>query len=191
MRALVPVALLAAASSTLSCGHEAEIAAEFDHAGANGEVSLGGRAASASGGSSAKAGTGSGGASSGGAASGGTSSGGASSGGAPSSICPVGFGDCNGIASDGCETSLSDSASDCGSCGNSCLFEHGTSSCRDGACGLESCATGYGDCDGDPNNGCEVALTTDRNHCGECGNSCTNPYSICNGGECVPLKGAQ
>ncbi len=38
-----------------------------------------------------------------------------------------------------------------------------------GVCG--GCVTNFGDCDGNPANGCETSLTGD-NDCGKCGNSC-------------------
>jgi hypothetical protein len=46
-----------------------------------------------------------------------------------------------------------------------------------GACVPGTCAAGFGDCDGDPTNGCEARLAVDGNPCGMCGrrwiNSCT------------------
>jgi alpha-tubulin suppressor-like RCC1 family protein len=46
-------------------------------------------------------------------------------------MCAAGVGDCNGDRSDGCETSLTNSATNCGMCGRTC----GTGErCRDGAC---------------------------------------------------------
>jgi hypothetical protein len=45
------------------------------------------------------------------------------------------------------------------------------------------CNAGFGNCDGDWSNGCEVNLNTDPNNCGSCGNSCgANAY--CTGGTC-------
>lgn len=38
---------------------------------------------------------------------------------------------------------------------------------------LVGCATGLGDCDGNPANGCETDTTTDEANCGSCGNACT------------------
>jgi cysteine-rich repeat protein len=40
--------------------------------------------------------------------------------------------------------------------------------CVTGACSNPACAPGYGDCDGDPTNGCETDVTTDPAHCGRC-----------------------
>ena len=55
------------------------------------------------------------------------------------------FGDCNGVASDGCETSLT-TTSNCGSCGNDCqlVVANATPKCTAGACGVESCVPNFG-----------------------------------------------
>lgn len=42
--------------------------------------------------------------------------------------------------------------------------------CNSSGC---ACATGFGDCDGDPDNGCETDLN-DPDNCGACGNVCAN-----------------
>lgn len=39
-----------------------------------------------------------------------------------------------------------------------------------------SCSTGRADCDGDPRNGCEVSLLTDRFNCGGCRVDCPSPF---------------
>lgn len=67
------------------------------------------------------------------------------------------------------------SADHCGACGNACTgAPNSTGSCRLGLCQL-SCATGFGDCDGDPRNGCETDLRTNGSHCGACGSACAAP----------------
>ena len=43
--------------------------------------------------------------------------------------------------------------------------------CASGSC---TCTTGFGDCDENLANGCEVDLTTDQNNCGMCGSVCAN-----------------
>jgi len=45
--------------------------------------------------------------------------------------CDPGFGDCDGISSNGCEASLTASVIDCGACGNPCLDGEG---CVAGRC---------------------------------------------------------
>lgn len=56
--------------------------------------------------------------------------------------CDDGFGNCDGIAANGCETSLNTSATSCGSCGRVCAAPYGGSAtCAAGACG-GSCPSG-------------------------------------------------
>lgn len=63
------------------------------------------------------------------------------------------------------------------------------SSCVEGPTYETPCPQGYANCDGDPSNGCEVDLTSDKNHCGTCGNSCQgqgNTTGVCVAGTCGP-----
>lgn len=48
------------------------------------------------------------------------------------------------------------------------------------------CASGTLDCDGDPENGCEVRPKEDPEHCGGCGISC-GQNAVCQGGDCKCL----
>jgi hypothetical protein len=53
-------------------------------------------------------------------------------------------------------------------------------------CGV-LCAFGTADCDGNPNNGCEINVASDKNNCGACGTVCSaaNMASVsCSGGSC-------
>ncbi len=67
----------------------------------------------------------------------------------------------------------------CGGCGISCFDSslmnggatNGVLTCSYGACGF-ACREGFGDCNGDSADGCEVNLNSDPNNCGACGNSC-------------------
>jgi|GEM_PF-781791 len=100
--------------------------------------------------------------------------------------CRVGYGDCDGAASSGCETPL-DTLADCGQCGRACALTNATSACTAGACAIVRCNAGFGDCDGDPTNGCEARLDTATN-CGLCGRACTpgtNATSACESMACV------
>lgn len=47
------------------------------------------------------------------------------------------------------------------------------------------CSSSTGNCDGDPENGCEVYVRTDAENCGRCGRACAS--GECRDGECVPL----
>ncbi len=88
--------------------------------------------------------------------------------------CDTGYGDCNGSAADGCETDTFATAAHCGSCGFACPVREGVGAtqCAGGVCAVTACAAGRADCNNNPGDGCEVALTT-VNHCGACGNACS------------------
>lgn len=44
----------------------------------------------------------------------------------------------------------------CGTCGVSCVIPHASPACSANACAIASCDPGWTDCDGDPQNGCEL-----------------------------------
>src|SRR5512145_524257 len=52
-------------------------------------------------------------------------------------------------------------------CTPTCINPHGVTSCVSGGC-VPACSSGYDDCDGTPENGCETDLSSDPNHCGRC-----------------------
>jgi hypothetical protein len=56
--------------------------------------------------------------------------------------------------------------------------------CDAGEC---TCAPRFGDCDGQPDNGCESRLDADAAHCGACGNTCLN--GACEVGVCACSEG--
>jgi hypothetical protein len=89
--------------------------------------------------------------------------------------CYGGWGDCDGIESNGCEMDLNTNTNNCGSCGNICQIPSwGSASCSSGMCEF-SCGSMWGDCDDIKSNGCETYLTTTLN-CGGCGNVCQDPH---------------
>ena len=107
-------------------------------------------------------------------------------GGACGYTCASGWGDCDGRAANGCETSLLASTTNCGACGNACgAPANATARCNAGAC-RSACVTGFLDCDGNTANGCEAsagALTS----CGACGRACAAPangVATCASGAC-------
>src|SRR5438270_595443 len=58
---------------------------------------------------------------------------------------------------------------------------------RERACAVTSCTPGFGDCDGDPKDGCEANLKTDLQNCSACGKACgalPNAVVACDLGAC-------
>lgn len=84
-----------------------------------------------------------------------------------------------------CEDLLND-PKNCGSCGYPCpLKGNMTASCNKGFCEY-ACPPGFGNCDGDPRNGCETNLLINGRHCGTCGNQCdTAAGQPCISGSCL------
>ena len=97
-----------------------------------------------------------------------------------------GFGSCFGDRADcgptrtGCGEMCFDTRTDvanCGACGVRCVGgPASTFACVAGAC-VVRCEPGMGDCDGDPANGCETGVVSNRFHCGACGNACVAPLT--------------
>jgi hypothetical protein len=101
--------------------------------------------------------------------------------------CDAGYGDCDGNADNGCEVDLRRDPAHCGQCTTACNPPNGTPACVDGACAVGACAVGFGDCDANPTNGCEVELPSSVSNCGRCGNRCAarpNAFPGCLAGEC-------
>jgi hypothetical protein len=98
--------------------------------------------------------------------------------------CDPGWDDCNGMASDGCETPL-DTLANCGSCGGTCDLAGAGEICDAGRCVITMCASSLGDCDGLASNGCETPLTT-VDDCGGCRVPCALPNATesCSTGMC-------
>src|SRR5262249_55257177 len=67
---------------------------------------------------------------------------------------------------------------------NACLGGHNaTPACADGGVCRLKCNPGWGDCNGDPRDGCEQELLTDHNNCGACNMRCAS--GICINGMCA------
>ncbi len=100
--------------------------------------------------------------------------------------CDSGYADCNGISTDGCETSTSSNPSNCGGCGVTCSIVHASAACTGGACSIASCQAPFDNCDGVVGNGCETDLTADPQRCGTCTTACTYDHAagVCNAGSC-------
>jgi hypothetical protein len=99
--------------------------------------------------------------------------------------CAAGFGDCDGTDSNGCEVNTNLDSANCGGCGKACDQTNGTATCNGGTCKIV-CKAGFGDCDGNPNNGCEVDFSKDAFNCNGCGKICndTNGTATCVGSVC-------
>jgi hypothetical protein len=98
-------------------------------------------------------------------------------------VCPAGRADCDGDSRNGCEVDIDTSMQNCGRCGRLChTMGHDAldAVCVGGHCQI-TCQIepfGQGDCDDDPDNGCETNLWTNDN-CGTCGVRCTCIDGVC------------
>ncbi|WP_437586259.1 hypothetical protein [Sorangium sp. So ce1000] len=86
--------------------------------------------------------------------------------------CPGGGVRCG----DTCVDPMTD-AQHCGACDVACSTFDGMPTCHEGVCQSPACEENRGNCDKDPENGCEVDLLTSTAHCGSCDKPC--------GGQCV------
>jgi len=84
---------------------------------------------------------------------------------------------CNGI-DDNCDGTVDGPGSE-----SSCQLPNATHQCSGGVCVIGACLTGFGDCNGDPTDGCENDLTA-LPDCGGCGNICDDA-SLCTNDICV------
>ena len=86
--------------------------------------------------------------------------------------CAPGHADCNGDPADGCEVDTATDPGNCGACGTTCTAAGPNQSpaCSAGQCAA-TCDTGFADCNGSANDGCETPLGT-LTDCTACGDSC-------------------
>lgn len=104
------------------------------------------------------------------------------------SPCATGFADCDGDRrTNGCEINLNTDAKNCGGCGRQCSGSNQTNtSCIAGQC-TGPCQSGFADCDGNRQNGCETNIASDPNNCNGCGTACSSNHiasRTCSGGVC-------
>ena len=70
--------------------------------------------------------------------------------------------------------SVSDPAYGCSDTGcDPCNLANATAACAGTSCSIESCTTGFADCNGSAADGCEAGLVDDSANCGACGTHCT------------------
>ena len=98
--------------------------------------------------------------------------------------CNLGFGDCDALAENGCETLLV-TVTDCAECGVPCAPDNAQGTCDGGVCAVDTCMPGFGDCDALLDNGCESAVDT-RLRCGACDTACA-PGQGCAFDHCAPI----
>jgi alpha-tubulin suppressor-like RCC1 family protein len=105
--------------------------------------------------------------------------------------CALGFADCDGDATNGCESDVRTSVSNCGTCGMRCPASANASAvCSAGACGA-SCNRGFANCDLGLANGCEQNTLTDVRNCGACGRVCAVGQECADGACVTPCPAGQ
>jgi len=104
------------------------------------------------------------------------------------SECADGFANCDKQNDNACEINTKTDLENCGFCGNVCDLPHATAECSSGQCRIKTdgCAVGFQDCNGNPEDGCEVDLKTNKLNCGACNKVCPdlNGEPSCDAGSC-------
>jgi hypothetical protein len=105
-------------------------------------------------------------------------------------FCDGGYADCDTTAATGCEVAMSGFPTDpsnCGGCGIVCPpGANAAPECTASTCGVV-CNPDYFDCNTNPADGCEVNVTNDTQHCGNCSTVCPfHPAStpVCSASAC-------
>ena len=93
-------------------------------------------------------------------------------------MCSANFANCNAIPGDGCEINTATDPKNCSKCGMACpAGANQTATCVASVC-RPVCNMGFGDCDGNVNNGCEADFSRDVNNCKACGTKCVMPNGV-------------
>lgn len=105
------------------------------------------------------------------------------------SECSDGFANCDGDNENACEVNTRRDLDNCGACGSACELPQATAECSTGECRIveDGCAPGYLDCNGMPDDGCEIDARSNRLHCGACNEACPdiNGTPSCVSGLCA------
>lgn len=109
--------------------------------------------------------------------------------------CHAGWGNCDGVGGNGCETYTLSSVQHCGGCNQPVVTPPNMqATCVNGQGYVQGCVSGWAECNFDQADGCETNINNDLNNCGYCGNqiglnnvasaSCIagNPKIVCNFG---------
>ena len=92
---------------------------------------------------------------------------------------------CDGVCVSGSDPDKGCARSGC----QPCALPHATPVCaNDGTCAIAACIGSWEDCDGEADNGCEIDLDTDLEHCGDCdARPCMveNAEPACGSGSCA------
>jgi hypothetical protein len=75
------------------------------------------------------------------------------------------------------------SVDNCGSCGHVCTGDHVDWACVESTCVQNGCDPGWGDCNGESSDGCEVDVTSDGLNCSRCGDPCES--TVCSASQCL------
>src|SRR5690606_23524989 len=93
--------------------------------------------------------------------------------------------------SDGCETDTGNDLLNCGGCGEICDPAHTVGGiCNNGSCEIDfeagGCTGAWRDCNGEPEDGCEINTNTNASHCSDCYAACStaNGTASCTSGAC-------
>lgn len=100
---------------------------------------------------------------------------------------PDGEAGAGGESPEPCQAEVSSDPLNCGACGAACSSEHVSATCTAGECS-GSCSPDYADCNANKRlDGCEIDLSSDPQHCGDCNTVCSLPgaTAVCDGGECT------
>ncbi len=94
--------------------------------------------------------------------------------------------DCDANEQNGCEVSSDSDSDHCGACDVVCTTAppNASASCTAGECVGFTCDEGFGDCNNDQADGCEITFSSDPLHCGVCDRDCLG--GACTDGVCEP-----